>query len=51
MHLLARCYERLKLDLAAAYPNDRVAYSSGKTAFIADVMAEARRLYSGATEG
>jgi GrpB-like predicted nucleotidyltransferase (UPF0157 family) len=31
-------YQTLKLQLAAAHPNDRVAYTKGKTEFIAKVM-------------
>lgn len=34
-------YQALKRQLAAAYPNDRVAYTRGKTEFIASVMDEA----------
>ena len=40
---LAREYEQLKGQLAAAHPNDRVAYTRGKTAFIESVMASVRR--------
>lgn len=39
---IARDYEQLKNELAAAHPNDRVAYTSGKTAFISRVMAMVR---------
>lgn len=39
----ARDYERLKMDLAAAYPNNRVTYTNGKTAFIRRITAEARK--------
>lgn len=35
-------YEALKKVLAAMYPNDRDAYTEGKSAFIADVMAQYR---------
>jgi GrpB-like predicted nucleotidyltransferase (UPF0157 family) len=42
----ARAYERLKLDLAKTYPNDRVAYTAGKTAFIQRVTAQARKFYA-----
>lgn len=38
----AREYGRLKTELAAAYPNDRVAYTNGKTAFIQRITAEAK---------
>jgi GrpB-like predicted nucleotidyltransferase (UPF0157 family) len=39
----ARDYERLKIELAAAHPNDRVAYTNGKTAFIRRITAKARK--------
>ena len=39
----ARAYERLKSDLAAAHPNDRVAYTEGKTIFIERITAQARK--------
>ena len=39
----ARAYERLKSDLAAAHPNDRVAYTEGKTDFIERITAQARK--------
>ena len=39
----ARDYEQLKNELAAAHPNDRVAYTSGKTVFISRVMAMATK--------
>jgi GrpB-like predicted nucleotidyltransferase (UPF0157 family) len=35
----AQDYLRLKLSLAAAYPNDREAYTDGKTEFIARIMS------------
>jgi GrpB-like predicted nucleotidyltransferase (UPF0157 family) len=38
----AREYARLKLDLSAAHPNDRVAYTNGKTAFIQQVTSRAK---------
>ena len=38
----AREYARLKTDLAAAQPNDRVAYTNGKAAFIEQVTARAK---------
>ena len=41
----ARAYERLKMELAAAYPNDRVAYTGGKSALIQRVTAEAIKSY------
>jgi GrpB-like predicted nucleotidyltransferase (UPF0157 family) len=37
----ARAYETLKRDLAAAHPNDREAYTHGKTAFVAEVGRQA----------
>ena len=39
----ARDYERLKRELAAAHPNDRTAYTEGKTAFIQRVTALAKQ--------
>jgi GrpB-like predicted nucleotidyltransferase (UPF0157 family) len=38
----ARNYERLKRGLAVAYPNDRTAYTDGKTAFIQRITARAK---------
>ena len=35
-------YETLKRALCAVYPNDRVAYTKGKTDFIASVLKQAR---------
>lgn len=40
---IAREYERLKMDLASEYANDRVAYTNGKGEFIADVMRRVKR--------
>lgn len=40
---VAREYEALKYELAAAFPNDRVAYARGKAAFVDKVTAEATR--------
>jgi len=40
---VAREYERLKLELAAKYANDREAYTNGKSGFIADVMRRVKR--------
>lgn len=34
----ARAYERLKMELASAHPQDRVGYTNGKSDFIAEVM-------------
>jgi len=42
-------YQNLKLTLAASFPNDRVAYTRGKTEFIVRVTDEARRFYREAT--
>jgi GrpB-like predicted nucleotidyltransferase (UPF0157 family) len=36
-------YQTLKIQLAAAYPNDRIAYTNGKTQFILKTMESARR--------
>src|ERR1700720_4155550 len=33
-------YERLKMNLVATHPRDRVAYTRGKTAFISRVMTK-----------
>ncbi len=41
---VARDYERLKRQLAADHPNDRVAYTNGKTAFVQRVTALATAL-------
>lgn len=38
----AREYERLKMQLASAYPNDRVAYTNGKTEFIRKAMEQTK---------
>ncbi|MGH6782076.1 MAG: GrpB family protein [Phenylobacterium sp.] len=34
----ARAYEALKLELAEKYPDDRAAYTAGKSAFVAKVL-------------
>lgn len=39
----ARRYERLKRDLAAAHRSDRDAYTDAKSAFVAEILAKARR--------
>lgn len=36
---LARAYESLKVELAARHPQDRAAYTAGKTAFVTSVLA------------
>ena len=38
---LALAYERLKVELAARHPQDRAAYTAGKSAFVASVLAAA----------
>jgi GrpB-like predicted nucleotidyltransferase (UPF0157 family) len=43
----ARAYERLKIELATMHPNDRVAYTEGKTAFIEQTTARAKALLFG----
>lgn len=43
---VAKDYEALKLRLASASPNDRVAYTQGKTDFIVKVTEQARRYYA-----
>lgn len=40
---LVACYEALKKELAVAHPNDRAAYTKGKTRFVTEVVAEARK--------
>ncbi len=40
--MAAREYEKLKYDLAARFPRDRVAYTRGKSAFIENITAIAR---------
>lgn len=40
--LAAREYEELKIRLAAAYPDDRVGYTEGKTAFINRITERAK---------
>jgi GrpB-like predicted nucleotidyltransferase (UPF0157 family) len=41
---IAQDYAQLKMELAAAHPNDRVAYTKGKTAFIQQIMADAKNI-------
>ncbi|MBF0552006.1 MAG: GrpB family protein [Deltaproteobacteria bacterium] len=45
---VAAIYNQLKLRLAAAYPNDRVAYTRGKTEFVVRVTGLARQHYHAA---
>ena len=47
---VAQEYEQLKLQLAARHPNDRVAYTKGKTEFIARITQAARERYK-STQG
>jgi len=42
---VAREYEGLKFRLASAYPNDRVAYTKGKTEFVLRITEQAKRFY------
>jgi GrpB-like predicted nucleotidyltransferase (UPF0157 family) len=44
---LAQEYQALKLQLSTAFPNDRVAYTRGKTDFVVRVTEEAIRYYGG----
>jgi GrpB-like predicted nucleotidyltransferase (UPF0157 family) len=41
----AREYESLKVRLASAHPNDRVAYTEGKTEFVVRMTQQAKRFY------
>lgn len=41
---MATEYERIKMALAARFPNDRLAYTEGKDAFISRVLAAARSM-------
>ena len=43
----AKEYENLKLTLARDYPNDRVAYTNGKTEFVVRVTKAAKKYYRG----
>jgi len=43
---VAKQYEALKLRLAATSPDDRVAYTEGKTNFITTTTAVAKRFYN-----
>lgn len=45
---VAQEYQDLKLRLASAHPNDRAAYTKGKTAFVARVTEQAKRFYASA---
>ncbi len=45
---IAEEYQQLKMRLASEHPNDRVAYTNGKSEFIVRVTAMAKRFYSDA---
>ena len=47
---VAREYEQLKTRLAEEHPNDREAYTNGKTEYITEITRQARRHY-GKTKG
>jgi len=47
---VAKEYEALKLSLAHDYPNDRVAYTDGKAAFVERVTETAKKYYSGTAQ-
>ena len=40
-------YAKLKISLAEKYPNDRIAYTKGKTEFVVSVTEKARKYYNG----
>jgi GrpB-like predicted nucleotidyltransferase (UPF0157 family) len=42
---VAEEYQALKAHLATAYPNDRVAYTQGKTEFVVRVTGQAKHIY------
>jgi len=42
---VAKEYESLKVHLSSAFPKDRVAYTRGKTEFVAQVTARAKHYY------
>ena len=48
---VAEEYQNLKLRLASAYPNDRVAYTRGKTEFVLKVTAMAKQFYGEPSAG
>ena len=37
---VAEAYQRLKVELAARYPNDRAAYTAGKSAFVENLRGD-----------
>jgi GrpB-like predicted nucleotidyltransferase (UPF0157 family) len=43
---VANEYEALKRQLATAFPNDRIGYTRGKTAFVDQVTQRAKRYYA-----
>jgi GrpB-like predicted nucleotidyltransferase (UPF0157 family) len=47
---VAADYQGLKIRLASDYPNDRVAYTEGKTAFVVKVTGQAKQFYRRLTE-
>jgi GrpB-like predicted nucleotidyltransferase (UPF0157 family) len=47
---VAKEYESLKVRLASAFPNDRVAYTHGKTEFTVTITNEAKRSMKDAAE-
>jgi GrpB-like predicted nucleotidyltransferase (UPF0157 family) len=42
---VAKEYEALKIRLASAFPNDRIAYTKAKTEFIVQVTERAKRFW------
>jgi GrpB-like predicted nucleotidyltransferase (UPF0157 family) len=42
---VAEEYQKLKVGLATAHPNDRVAYTKGKTDFVVRIMKQAKVFY------
>jgi GrpB-like predicted nucleotidyltransferase (UPF0157 family) len=44
---IAKDYENLKLALAREYPNDRIAYTNGKTEFVRRVTQDAKEYFPG----
>lgn len=47
----ARRYEELKRTLAERYPNDRVAYTEGKAAYVVAITERAKRRYGVTSSG
>jgi GrpB-like predicted nucleotidyltransferase (UPF0157 family) len=48
---VAREYEQLKARLASAHPNDRTAYTQGKTEFVVRVTERAKQYYQAKVRG